>query len=184
MLPKGGEWGLFGMHTVPPEAKHIVVTEGEYDAMAVRQATGYYAVSLPNGCRSLPPELLPWLERFERIYLWLDDDVPGREGAERMAGKLGRGRCYVVRGDTRLGSAKDANEALKKGLDMTAMLRAASPLRHEEVLTFQDVKHEVFQELLDPTCVAGTPFRWLPSLQGILKVKFDCCYAYPFEYHD
>ena len=45
--------------------------------MSVRQATGMYAISLPNGCRSLPVELLPQLERFERIYLWMDDDTPG-----------------------------------------------------------------------------------------------------------
>lgn len=45
--------------------------------MAVHQATGVPAVSLPNGCRSLPVEVLPLLERFEKIYLWMDDDGPG-----------------------------------------------------------------------------------------------------------
>jgi twinkle protein len=32
--PPGGGWGLFGYHTIPEDAKEIVVTEGEYDAMA------------------------------------------------------------------------------------------------------------------------------------------------------
>jgi hypothetical protein len=32
-LPGGG-WGLFGYHAIPADAKEIVVTEGEYDAMA------------------------------------------------------------------------------------------------------------------------------------------------------
>lgn len=32
--PPGGGWGLFGYHTIPADAKEIVVTEGEYDAMA------------------------------------------------------------------------------------------------------------------------------------------------------
>lgn len=36
------------------------------------------AISLPNGASSLPPQVLPLLERFERIYLWMDDDVPGQ----------------------------------------------------------------------------------------------------------
>ena len=97
LLPRGGGWGLFGYHIVPPSATSVVLTEGEFDAMSVRQATGAYAVSLPNGCRSLPVEVLPLLERFSRLYLWLDDDGPGREGAERMAQKLGLGRCYIVR---------------------------------------------------------------------------------------
>lgn len=97
LLPKGGGWGLFGLHTVPASATSLVLTEGEFDALSVRQGTGAHAVSLPNGCRSLPVEVLPMLERFGRLYLWLDDDGPGREGADRMAAKLGMGRCYVVR---------------------------------------------------------------------------------------
>lgn len=72
MLPKGGSSaGMFGLHLLPPpktgsveDAFHgwpaeqpalrasapspIVITEGEYDALAVRQATGYAAASLPK----------------------------------------------------------------------------------------------------------------------------------------
>ena len=35
------------------------------------------AISLPNGCNSLPLELIPLLERFTKIYLWLDNDKSG-----------------------------------------------------------------------------------------------------------
>jgi hypothetical protein len=35
------------------------------------------AISLPNGCNSLPADLIPLLERFTRIYLWLDNDKSG-----------------------------------------------------------------------------------------------------------
>ena len=75
----GGDWGLFGLHTVSDDAAELVITEGEYDAMAVYQATGRAAVSLPNGAASLPPAVLPLLERFKRIFLWCDgDEVPAR----------------------------------------------------------------------------------------------------------
>ena len=75
----GGDWGLFGLHAVPADATELVITEGEYDAMAVYQATGRAAVSLPNGAASLPPAVLPLLERFKRIFLWCDgDEVPAR----------------------------------------------------------------------------------------------------------
>ena len=37
------------------------------------------------------------LERFERIYLWMDDDVPGREGAEQFSKKIGIDWCLLVR---------------------------------------------------------------------------------------
>ena len=60
------------------------------------------------------------LERFERIYLWMDDDGPGREGAEQFAKKIGVERCWIVRpyvtevteGGGGGITPKDANEAL------------------------------------------------------------------------
>ncbi|KAL7536825.1 hypothetical protein ACHAXR_007420, partial [Thalassiosira sp. AJA248-18] len=94
--PPGGGFGLFGWHTVPHNATELIITEGEFDAMAVYQATGRPAVSLPNGCRSLPMEVLVLLERFDTIYLWMDNDGPGREGAEMFARKLGVERCLLV----------------------------------------------------------------------------------------
>ena len=63
----------------------MVITEGEYDAMAVHQATGLPAVSLPNGVNHLPKQLLPFFERFERIYLWMDADMAGQTAAEKFA---------------------------------------------------------------------------------------------------
>jgi twinkle protein len=53
--PAGAEWGLFGWHTVPTTWNDaIVLAEGEFDAMAIHQATGLPALSLPNGSQSLP----------------------------------------------------------------------------------------------------------------------------------
>ena len=94
--PPGGGMGLFGWHTIPHDATEIIITEGEFDAMAVYQATQRPTVSLPNGCRSLPMEVLVLLERFDTVYLWMDNDGPGREGAEMFARKLGVERCLLV----------------------------------------------------------------------------------------
>lgn len=67
--PAGGRWGFFGWHLVPEDATSVVLCEGEFDAMAVFQATKFPAISLPNGCRSLPIDLLPKLEQFEGTYV-------------------------------------------------------------------------------------------------------------------
>lgn len=53
--------------------------------MAVHQATGMPAVSLPNGTNSLPMELVPFFDRFKFIFLWLDADEPGRAAAKKIA---------------------------------------------------------------------------------------------------
>lgn len=162
--PPGGGWGLFGLHTVPDDATEIVLTEGEYDAMAVAQATGRPAVSLPNGCRSLPVQVLPLLERFEKIYLWMDNDAPGQEGAEKFAKKLGLNRCYIVH----CHDAKDANEALLKGdIDLNEKLERATLVPHDRILTFQDLRDDVLHELLQPDKYSGVP---VPSLPGFTKI--------------
>ncbi len=166
LLPAGGGWGLFGWHTVPDQARSIVLTEGEYDAMAVYQATGVPAVSLPNGCQSLPVAILPLLERFEKIYLWMDNDVPGREGAEKFAKKLGQSRCVLVNDHN---SPKDANDALRQGYDLRKLIENAKPIPHKEILTFHELRQEIRNELENPDQVVGKQFKTLPALNRIIK---------------
>eukprot|EP00548_Thalassiothrix_antarctica_P009075 CAMPEP_0194157324 /NCGR_PEP_ID=MMETSP0152-20130528/71512_1 /TAXON_ID=1049557 /ORGANISM="Thalassiothrix antarctica, Strain L6-D1" /LENGTH=583 /DNA_ID=CAMNT_0038865611 /DNA_START=417 /DNA_END=2168 /DNA_ORIENTATION=+ len=166
--PPGGGWGLFGYHTIPDDAKEIIVTEGEYDAMAVYEATRKPAVSLPNGCRSLPVEVLPMLERFEKIYLWMDNDSPGQEGAEKFAEKLGIKRCVLVKPSCNP-APKDANEAMVMKLDLNAMLAAAKIKEHEYVVGFSGLRSQVLNEILNPDKYKGVPVTSLPGLTSVVK---------------
>eukprot|EP00753_Platysulcus_tardus_P012338 PLAT3354.34.p1 GENE.PLAT3354.34~~PLAT3354.34.p1 ORF type:complete len:766 (-),score=342.49 PLAT3354.34:54-2237(-) len=170
LMPVGGHWGLFGWHTVPADAREIVITEGEYDAMAVHQATGLPAVSLPNGCRSLPVDILPALERFDSILLWMDNDVAGQEGAQAFVKKLGAARVKLVRPPVSGGDgAKDANDALLRGDDLAALLSAAAPMPHEQIATFTDLRDDVFRELSSGDELHGVPCKSLPALNALLK---------------
>jgi twinkle protein len=169
--PPGGGWGLFGFHTVPQDATEIVITEGEYDAMAVYQGTGRPAVSLPNGCRSLPVEVLPLLEKFEKIYLWMDNDAPGQEGAEKFCKKFGRNRCYIVKPEHPSGERvpKDANEALLMGLDMNEFLDNAKQVPHDRILTFEELRAQVLHEIMHPEKYVGIPVPSLPVFTSLIK---------------
>jgi twinkle protein len=105
---------LFGLTTVGENDKSIVITEGEFDAMAVYQETGIPSVSLPNGANHLPIAFLPFFDKFERIYLWMDADEAGRNSAEKFASKLGSKRTLII--DSRMqdpNGPKDANDALR-----------------------------------------------------------------------
>lgn len=168
--PTGGGWGWFGWHTVPNDAREIVITEGEFDAMAVNEKTGMPTISLPNGYRSLPPELVPYLDRFERIILWFDSDVQGQESIEKFSEKLGRKRCSVVRSpnDPEKGF-KDANDALIKGLDLKRILFNAEPLPHSQIITAKELRDEVYRELASADEIVGTPMDSLPGLTKIMK---------------
>lgn len=113
---------LFGWQAVPADAREIIITEGEIDAMSWG-AYGFVAMSVPFGGGKGAKQ--KWiesefdrLERFERIYISTDMDKVGDEAAEEIASRLGRHRCVRVHLPK-----KDANECLVDGLSQEAMAR-------------------------------------------------------------
>lgn len=72
--PLASKSGFFGLNTVTNHDKVIVITEGELNAMAVNQQTGYPAIALPQGASSLNDQCLPFLSQFEKVVLWFDND--------------------------------------------------------------------------------------------------------------
>ena len=129
--------GLFGWHLIPPEARQVVIAEGEGDSMTWHQM-GAPALSVPNGATSHK-----WLEeeadkllRFDEIFISFDSDKPGQLGALELAERLGRHRCRIVKLPH-----KDANECLQQGMagaQFADCLRKAETLRPEEFLTFSE----------------------------------------------
>mmetsp|Transcript_12010 Transcript_12010/g.24458 ORF Transcript_12010/g.24458 Transcript_12010/m.24458 type:complete len:758 (-) Transcript_12010:3951-6224(-) len=172
LVPKGSmEWGLFGLGNIAKDARDVVITEGEFDAMAVHQATGLPAISVPNGASSFPVNCIPLLERFNRIFVWFDDDIAGHSGAQKISRKLGVGRCFIVTaGESGSpGGPKDANEALCKGVDLLARIRQARRLEHDQIVTFKDLRAGIWTELISPGQSAGAQSTWLPGLNRVWK---------------
>eukprot|EP01027_Heterolobosea_sp_BB2_P017026 GEZU01024156.1.p1 GENE.GEZU01024156.1~~GEZU01024156.1.p1 ORF type:complete len:449 (-),score=194.75 GEZU01024156.1:35-1381(-) len=183
------KWGFFGWNTVPADAPSIVITEGEFDAMIAYQATSLPAISLPNGARNLPVELLPLLERFEKIYLWMDDDLPGQEGAEQFAKKLGLGRCLVVHSSEFFSSSNNNNSNNKHEEDYYKILGVPRTATTEEIrkayyklaLKFHPDKNpdnenakEEFQKLGRIYAVLSDPTaRKFYDEKGTAEVDFD-----------
>jgi twinkle protein len=165
-----GATGLFGLNTVPPDAKAICITEGEFDAMSVFQATGVPTVSLPNGVNSLPPTILPWLEKFEKIYLWLDNDQAGQASIEPFAAKLGKTRTVIVKTKNENGVIyKDANEALIAGIDLGKYLRTAKSLNEENILRISDMSENILARVLNFEEQKGIPSGYFKWYNGMLK---------------
>lgn len=163
--PKGGGWGFFGLCAVPADVESVVLTEGEFDALSVYQGTGRPAVSLPNGASSLPIPLLPALERFKHVYLWMDADTAGQDGATQFSRKLGIKRCRLVRS----GGSKDANDALREGKDLESFIQAAQVLPHKDIISFSDMRDDVFYELANVRELKGLQSRSLPRLNNYLS---------------
>lgn len=111
--------GIFGLNTLRDDITHLVITEGEFDAMAVFEATKLPSISIPFGVNFMPDYLVKWIDEFKNlktIYLWLDEDEAGRLNAPKMAKKLGVIRTKIVRPSTLHPDGdfpKDANDALR-----------------------------------------------------------------------
>lgn len=117
-------------------------------------------------------------ERFDIIYLWMDADGPGREGAETFAKKIGINRCRLVRplttnvknnNEEELSPPKDANEALLRGMDLEHMIQQADVVPHEGILTFAELRVQVLHEMIHAHSYDGIKLTSLPRLTQIMK---------------
>ena len=99
-------------------SKPLVITEGQIDAMSLYEAGIKNVVSVPSGCEDLGWIDLcwDWLEKFNAIILFGDNDEPGRKMVREVARRLDESRCMIVEDyPMRPGSkipCKDANEIL------------------------------------------------------------------------
>jgi len=132
--PAGAPFGAFGLNTLASDSKVVVITEGEFDAMAVYQATNLPSISLPNGASNLPVQLLPYLEGIDRIYLWMDNDEIGQMNIETFANKIGVRKVYIVNIDPEMG-LKDANDCLRKDPNIIReLIMKAKPIPSKSIV--------------------------------------------------
>ncbi|KAJ1991592.1 hypothetical protein GGI26_001967 [Coemansia sp. RSA 1358] len=162
--------GLFGFHIADSSAEEIILAGHELDAMAAFQETGIPAVSLPKGPYQLPLDAMRALERFERVYVWLDDDHQGAEAANLITRKLGVDRCLVVH--TKRGNPqgpKSASIALARGYDLASILESSRPVQHDKVLDFSALREAVKFEVANPDLIRGVESRELPGWNACFK---------------
>ena len=127
---------LFGQHLFPATGKRVVITEGELDAASCSEAMpGWPMVSLPSGAAAARKSIqrtLQWLQGYEEIVLFFDNDEAGRKASEEAAGVLPPGKCKIAR----LEAYKDASDALQAN-DPEAIRRAiwdAKPYRPDGIV--------------------------------------------------
>jgi len=117
--PKVKDLQLFGRHVFGEKHdRKVVVTEGEIDAMSVYQAMGgkVPVVSIISGADSALNSLKAnyrWLDRFEEIILWFDNDEPGQKPIAECANLFTPGKVKTVKVE----GFKDASDMLQAGKD-------------------------------------------------------------------
>ncbi|XP_040922380.1 twinkle protein, mitochondrial [Toxotes jaculatrix] len=166
-VPKCSSYhNLFGLPLVGRMDSEVVVTGHELDTLAVSQATGLPSVALPRGISCLPPVLLPYLEQFKRVTLWLGGDIRSWEASKIFSRKLGLRRCSLVRP----GEYQPCPvEALAQGKNLSRIIKASIPAAHKSIVSFKQLREDVYGELLNTEQVAGVKWTRFPELNRILK---------------
>ena len=147
----GGSKALFGWQAIPPGARSVVLCEGELKALAWWDY-GHPALSVPFGGGDKRKQ--DWIEteydrldRFDVIYLALDEDEPGRAAAEAIMQRLGPERCAIVAHPLPAEpGAKCINACVRHGVSRAAVaeaIRAAKPRDPEELHGAADYADDV-----------------------------------------
>jgi twinkle protein len=111
---------LYNMNRIDP-TKPLVITEGEIDCLSVLESGYQNVVSIPLGSQDMQwiATNWDWLEQFEKIIIWSDNDDPGIKMRKDACSRLGAWRTLfveipkkIVTSDGKEHLVKDANEIL------------------------------------------------------------------------
>ena len=145
-LSSGAELIPFNLDSIK-DSTTIIITEGEFDCMAIDQVGFKPVISVPNGA-STGNNNMTWLdncidyfETADKIILATDKDTPGINLRTQLAARLGVDRCYKVE----FGDCKDSNEILiKHGPDkLKQAINSAEPFPIEGAFTTIDIEQEL-----------------------------------------
>ena len=150
---------LFGWQAIPPDARSVTICEGEIDAVSWWQM-GYPALSVPNGAQGHTWIEAEYdnLERFDTIFVSMDNDAAGQKAVAEIVDRLGRERCRVVEIPE---PHKDANDLLLAHVDVKPLVAAAKTQDPAELRSAAEFVDEVVREFYPPDDVSiGVVTPW------------------------
>ena len=167
---------FFGQHLFPSTGKRVVITEGELDAVSCYEAMpGWPMVSLPSGAAAARKSIqrnLEWLQGYEEIVLFFDNDDAGRKATEEACQVLPPGKVKIA---NLLGDYKDASDAISAN-DSHAVCKAiwdAKPYRPDGIIEGKSLLEVVTTP--SPAADHDYPFQGLQSkLHGIRYRELVC----------
>ena len=123
-----------------------IITEGEFDAVAIIAAGRKDVISVPAGAQSN----LTWLDRFveshfedkQAIYIAVDEDSAGQSLRQELTRRLGVERCRIVHFGE---GCKDANEHLVKygAESLRICIEQAEEVPLEGIFTAEDCRDDL-----------------------------------------
>nr|BDD44262.1 hypothetical protein 8 [bacterium] len=152
---------FFGQHLYPNHGKTVVIFEGELDAASGAAAQPKWAmVSLPNGAAGAKRSVqknLEFLQGYEKIVLFFDNDEAGQQATADAASVLPPGKTYVAH----LPHYKDASDALQAE-DFDSVRKAiwdANPYQPDGIVDAKTLYESVINQT--ESCIHEYPFSQL-----------------------
>jgi twinkle protein len=142
----------FGWQAIKPDAREIVICEGEIDAASL-WTYGWPAISVPFGGGKGDKQQWvnsdwEYLEAMDTIYLCMDSDKEGEAATEELVQRLGLYRCKIVRLPR-----KDANQCLQDGItkeEIDLCFAEAREVEPEELKRTTHYTQDVINEFYPP----------------------------------
>lgn len=102
--------------------KPLIITEGEMDALALDECGIKNVVSVPSGAADLTCVELcwDWIEKFNKVIIWGDNDQAGKDMVQKLILKLGQWRCALVESkykDANIHLFKEGKESIKRAIE-------------------------------------------------------------------
>ena len=89
---------LYNMNKIDISQKILVITEGQFDTLAIIESGFKNCVSVPGGSENMKwiETCFDWLDGFEKIVFFGDNDESGKKMVRDASARLGHWRCYNV----------------------------------------------------------------------------------------
>lgn len=147
--------GLFGSDKFSAgEHQYLIITEGAKDALSMHQVTRSPVVSVQSASSAVSDCIAgrSFVNSFERVYLALDGDAPGREAADAVAKLFDYNKLYQIKFD----KYKDANDYLRAGesSELLNLFKNAKRYQPDKIVSHL----EEFDEILKKEPEWGAPF--------------------------
>ena len=171
---------LFGQNLWPTHGKRVVIFEGELDAASGTAALqgNWPMVSLPQGAAGAKRSIqrnLEWLQGYEQIVLFFDNDEAGQKATQEAASVLPPSKTFIAHLPP---DYKDASDALQQN-DFDAVRRAiyeANPYRPDGIVEAKSLYDLVTTE--EDACLHAYPFEGLQQkTHGIRPSELVCITA-------
>jgi len=148
----------------------LIITEGEFDAIAIAQLGALQVVSLPNGAASVVSTFrnhYDYLQNFDVIYIAFDMDEAGNKAAEEAKKLLDPKKFRRI-----IFPAKDANEWIMNDSpeyeDLEHLMRNSQKIIIDEIVYFRDLPKTFYEER---NCGISTGWNNLDNIIGGIRPK-------------